>query len=204
PVTSISGLIQAVNEGVVTGEEAEEFLEISLQETAKMEKMVEDLLAFNSFATNTLPLTLEEYNVNEVIKNLADKWKTVPENAHVNMNIEVLNHPVVVNIDRIRMEQILINLWNNAKDAQETDAAIHILLTKDKETVQIDVKDEGVGIAEAEQPFIFERFYRGKTKQTKTSGFGLGLAFSKMIAEAHGGELRLVQSSSSGTTCRLI
>src|SRR5699024_5186965 len=91
PVTSISGLIQAVNEGVVTGEEAEEFLNISLQETAKMEKMVEDLLAFNSFATNTLPLSLEEYNLNKVIKNIADQWKTVPENTHVKMNIEVLN-----------------------------------------------------------------------------------------------------------------
>lgn len=204
PVTSISGLIQAVNEGVVTGEEAEEFLNISLQETAKMEKMVEDLLAFNSFATNTLPLSLEEYNLNKVIKNIADQWKTVPENTHVKMNIEVLNQPVVVNIDRIRIEQILVNLWNNAKDAQETDATIHILLTKDKQMVYIDVIDEGGGITEAEQPFIFERFYRGKMKQTKTSGFGLGLAFSKMIAEAHDGELQLVESSSSGTTFRLM
>src|SRR5699024_11020027 len=118
PVTSISGLIQAVNDGVVTGEEAEEFLNISLQETAKMEKMVEDLLAFDTFATNTLPLKVEEHNLNEVIKNIVDQWQTVPDNTHVKMDVEVLNQPVVVNIDRIRIEQILVNLWNNAKDAQ--------------------------------------------------------------------------------------
>lgn len=204
PVTSISGLIQAVNDGVVTGEEAKEFLNISLQETAKMEKMVEDLLAFNTFATNTLPLTLEEHNINDVIKNTAEQWRIVPENTNVKMDIKVLNEPVVVNIDRVRIEQILVNLWNNAKDAQEIDAAIYIELSKAINTVQIDVKDDGVGIPKEEQAFIFERFYRGKVKQAKTGGFGLGLAFSKMIAEAHDGDLELLESSSLGTTFRLI
>src|SRR5699024_11906548 len=82
-------------------------------------------------------------------KNIVDHSKNVSDNTHDKMDVEVLNQPVVVNIDRIRKKQILVNLCNNAKDAQGTDAAIHISLTKDKETVQIDVKDEGVGIIEA-------------------------------------------------------
>src|SRR5690625_4132328 len=65
PVTSISGLIQAVNDDVVEGEEAKEFIEISLKETTKMKKMVEDLLAFNSFAANAVPLSMKKYKRSE-------------------------------------------------------------------------------------------------------------------------------------------
>lgn len=203
PVTSISGLIQAVKDGVVTGEEAEEFLKISLQEAAKMERMVEDLLAFNAFSTNTLPLTLEEHDINEVVKQAAEQWGITPENKHVQMNIQVLNEPIVVKIDRIRIEQILVNLWNNAKDAQSERASIKVEIHRKNHVIQIDIKDKGTGISKQDQAMIFERFYRGKEKQTKKSGFGLGLAFSKLIAEAHEGHLQLLNSSNNGTTFRL-
>lgn len=203
PVTSISGLIQAVKDGVVTGEEAEDFLRISLQETEKMEKMVEDLLAFNAFATNTLPLTLEENDINKVVQKAAAQWNIAPENRHVEMDVHVLNMPLVVKIDSIRIEQILVNLWNNAKDAQSENANIQIDLSLTDEVILIDVTDNGAGIPKEEQAFIFERFYRGRDKQTKTSGFGLGLAFSKLIAEAHQGDLQLLETSTSETRFRL-
>src|SRR5690625_4988279 len=67
PVTSISGLIQAVNDDVVEGEEAKEFLHISFQEAAKMVNMIDDLLAFHVFAANTIPLSVERRSINEVI-----------------------------------------------------------------------------------------------------------------------------------------
>src|SRR5699024_4110893 len=64
----------------------------------------------------------------------------------------------------------------------------------------IEVTDNGPGIPEQEQPYIFERFYRGETKKLAVSGFGLGLPFSKMIAQALKGDLNLQQSSEKGTT----
>lgn len=203
PVTSISGLIQAVNDEVVTGDEAKEFLHISLQEAAKMEKMVEDLLAFNTFATNTLPLSLEAHSMNDVVRTCVQQWGITKENEHVQLVVNVLQEDLMVMMDHIRIEQILVNLCNNAKDAQEKAAKIEISLTSSDAMVYIDVKDAGSGIVEAEQPFIFERFYRGKVKQAHTSGFGLGLAFSKLIAEAHDGTLQLRESSQDGTTFRL-
>jgi len=204
PVTSISGLIQAVNDGVVTGEEAKEFLQISLDEATKMEKMVEDLLAFNAFATNSLPLTLEKESINDMIKTCMEQWNMMKENEHVQVNLSLLKDDVEVMVDPIRIEQIIVNLCNNAKDAQNDEAVISVVLQEENEHILMDVIDQGTGIPEAEQPFIFERFYRGKEKQAKTSGFGLGLAFSKLIAQAHHGDLQLVQSSKKGTTFRLL
>lgn len=203
PVTSISGLVQAVSDDVVTDDEAKEFLTMALQETNKLEKLVEDLLAFNSFATNTLPLEIEARAINEVITTAIEKWRITRGNEHVQVNIRALQNDVSVKVDVMRVEQILFNLCTNAADAQMSEAIIDVDITESEDAVYIDIADAGHGIDEDEQPFIFERFYRGKTKQTTTSGFGLGLAFSKMIAEAHHGDLQLKESSEQGSTFRL-
>ncbi|KEF38804.1 histidine kinase [Schinkia azotoformans MEV2011] len=65
--------------------------------------------------------------------------------------------------------------------------------------IGIDVKDNGTGIPEEEQPFIFERFFRGNNKKHKVRGLGLGLAFSKMMAKALSGDLLLKESTQEGT-----
>ncbi len=203
PVTSISGLIQAVNDDIVEGEEAKEFLQISLQETGKMEKMVDDLLAFNAFATNTIPLVVERCSMNDVITTSVQQWKMIQENNRITVEMSLLVEDVEVLVDDIRIEQIIVNLLNNARDAQSDDGKIIISLQKTAENIYIDVIDEGTGIPETEQPFIFERFYRGKDKQVQTSGFGLGLALSKLIAQAHGGDLQLIKSTATGTNFQI-
>src|SRR5699024_4275143 len=68
PVTSISGLLQAIRDGVVEKEEAAEFLDISIQESEKMKKMVEDLIALNAFATQAMPIDIEIVDVNETTR----------------------------------------------------------------------------------------------------------------------------------------
>ena len=203
PVTSISGLIQAVNDDVVEGEEAKEFLHISLQEAAKMEKMVDDLLAFNAFAANTIPLSVEKRSINEVISICVQQWLVTQENNGLEVKINELQEEVELQIDHIRIEQIIVNLLNNARDALQHGGKIRLTIQELDDIIHIDVADEGNGIPETEQPFIFERFYRGKAKQTQTSGFGLGLAFSKMIAQAHGGDLQLIKSTPAGTIFQL-
>src|SRR5699024_406191 len=74
-VTLMSGLNQAVEDGVVEEEEADEFLEISLQETKKMKTMVEDLLAFNSFVANAVPLQLQVYDAEKLVNDVIHQWK---------------------------------------------------------------------------------------------------------------------------------
>lgn len=207
PVTSISGLIQAVNDDVVEGEEAKEFLRISLEETAKMEKLVEDLLAFNAFAADTLPLVKTTELLNELIHRTIHRWEVTQDGEEVEdwtIDITMTSDEMYAKIDPIRIEQIIVNLLNNARDARQGKLEIAIRLSETEENVYLDVTDHGMGIPSSEQPYIFERFYRGKVKQSQISGFGLGLAFSKMIAQAHGGDLMLITSTKNKTTFRLI
>jgi signal transduction histidine kinase len=94
----------------------------------------------------------------------------------------------------------MINLLNNAKQALESDGKITVILNEDS----IDVKDTGSGIPEDEQPFVFERFFRGKKKKLKVRGLGLGLPFSKMLAKALHTDLILKESSPQGTTFSIL
>ncbi|KAB8129907.1 HAMP domain-containing histidine kinase [Gracilibacillus oryzae] len=204
PVTSISGLLGAINDGVVEGEEAKEFLEISIKETEKVKKMVEDLLAFNTFAAGGVPVTLDSYLVNELMKESVNLWEKSQMNEPVQIEMSLLQGDQEIDVDPVRFQQILTNLLNNAKQAIDNDGQILVEVVVEKDHIQIDVSDNGTGIEEEDQPFVFERFYRGTNKKYKVGGLGLGLPFSKMIAQVLGGDLLLMNSDKTGTTFRLI
>lgn len=203
PVTSISGLLQAMKDGVVTGDEAKEFLTISLNETEKMKTMVEDLLAFNQFATNVVPVNKEVHDINKVVKDAVFSWE-IAQQEEIEVKLSPLSSPGEIAVDPIRFQQVMTNLLNNANQAMEGKGDISITMLDNETQIMIDVSDTGSGIPEAEQPYIFERFFRGEKKKYKVRGLGLGLALSKMIAQALDGDLVLLKSSSEGTTFRII
>ncbi|MCJ7841634.1 HAMP domain-containing histidine kinase [Lederbergia sp. NSJ-179] len=203
PVTSISGLLQAIKDGVVTGEEAKEFVNLSLHETEKMKKMVEDLLAFNQFAAKAVDVNKKRHDLNDVVEGAVYSWNVPQDERGTKVNLTLLGSPVEVNIDPIRFQQIMTNLLNNAKQAMDQAGEIDVTLHEEAAHILIDVKDVGKGIPAEEQPFIFERFYRGEGKKYKVRGLGLGLSLSKMIAQALGGDLVLLKSSPSGTVFRI-
>jgi signal transduction histidine kinase len=199
PVTSISGLVQAVKDGIVTGEERHEFLDITMKEIHRLQRMIEDLLDFNSLAAGAISLRSETCNMNELLKDIVHQWK-ITLNENVNCEVVVPNEDIYKDTDPLRLQQILINLLNNSYQAMSTTGSIIVSLSKDA----IDVQDNGSGIPEKEQPYIFERFFRGEKKKLKVRGLGLGLPFSKMLAKALGADLILKTSSSKGTTFSIL
>jgi len=204
PVTAISGLLQAVRDEVVTGEEAKEFLNISLNEVEKMKKMVEDLLAFNQFATNAvMVLHKDYYDINEVVEDAVFTWQIAQQDEGIEIEINQISTPTEVLVDPLRFQQIITNLLNNAKSAMDNQGEIRITIMEENQQIAIDVVDTGGGIPEEEQPYIFERFFRGENKKLKVRGLGLGLTLSKMIANALDGDLVLLKSSEEGTTFRI-
>lgn len=203
PVTSISGLVQAVKDEVVTGDESKEFLEICAKETVRLQKMVEDLLDFNSFAVGDIRIRWEQQNLNELVREIIHQWRIAHEDESITVEMEQPDVPVLMQTDPLRVQQILYNLLNNAAQAIVEDGRIEVRLRDAGEQIAIDVIDNGRGIPEAEQPLIFERFYRGEEKKQTRRGLGLGLSFSRMIAQALGGSLILSQSSPEGSVFTL-
>lgn len=204
PVTSISGLIQAINDKVVSGEEEREFLLICLRETKRLEKMVEDLLDFNSFAVGEITVVRERQNLNKLIYEIASQWKIGQDAERLTLTTTMPAQEWVIPVDPGRVQQILINLLNNSRQAIDADGKIGLRLYETEADLRIDVTDNGKGIPENEQTLIFERFFRGSNKKDKVRGLGLGLSFSRIMARALGGDLILTHSGSSGSTFTLI
>lgn len=203
PVTSISGLIQAVKDDIVSGDEAKEFLEICSKETTRLQKMVEDLLDFNSFAVGDIRIRKEDQNMNELIVEITHQWRIAHEIEELTVLIEKPEHPLMASTDPLRVQQILYNLLNNAAQAIASGGNIVVSLVDTEEEIRIEVKDNGCGIPLDEQSLIFERFFRGEEKKQTQRGLGLGLSFSRMIAQALGGQLSLKESSNAGSTFML-
>lgn len=203
PVTSISGLLQAVKDGVVSEQDADEFISMALVETTKMKTMVGDLLAFNSFAVNAVPINLTSINIDQFIREVSAQWEAIQEHENVKLYIHLLQKETTISADIVRAQQILTNLLTNAQQAIQGVGNITISLSETDHFVSIQVQDTGRGITEEDRPYIFERFFRGENKKYETRGLGLGLPLSKMMAQSMGGDLSLISSGEKGTCFEL-
>ncbi len=200
PVASISGINQALKDGVIEGEEARELLEISLKEGKRLEAMIKDLLDFNSFAAGAVTLHQDTYDLHSLVKEIAHQWKIPQEMKELKIEVEGAGRNLLVRADAARLQQIMINLLNNAVQAMGGSGQILISLEQGgKGEALIEVRDNGPGIPLNEQDLIFERFYRGEGKKHKIRGLGIGLPYSRMLARAMGGDLLLNESNECGT-----
>jgi signal transduction histidine kinase len=199
PVTSISGLIQAVRDGVVTGEEREEFLDITLKEVTRLQTMIADLLDFNSLAAGAFSIRMDHCNMNELVQSVVREW-AVTQPQPIDYQVIVPEETLYRGTDPLRLQQIMINLLNNSYQSLDGKGSIKVILSESG----IDLKDSGSGIPQAEQPYVFERFFRGEKKKLKVRGLGLGLPFSKMLANALRADLILTESSSRGSMFSII
>jgi signal transduction histidine kinase len=206
PIASISGLVQAVRDEVVSDEEAKEFLEMSLKETGRLQKMVEDLLDFNRFAANTVTVTHQLVDLRAELNEMAVRWKQAQESKAVYPVVETMGEEAgwQVSTDPVRLEQIMVNLLNNARDAMHQGGAITIRLYSEPSQYRIEVQDTGEGIPAKEQGKVFESFYRGERKRVHVHGLGIGLPFSRLISHSLGGDLILSDSTPEGTTFTLL
>lgn len=205
PVTSIKGLLLAVREGVVNREEAEEFLDIALKESERLEWMVADLLNYNALSSGSLEVKSSPLNVKLLVEEIVYQWGLLHEEEQVSVAIEPGGEELVALGDALRIQQIVVNLLNNAlqASADERPLRIGIRLISHDRYMDILVRDNGGGIPAEEQPHIFEQFYRGQAKKRKVRGLGLGLTYSRLLARAQGGDLLLDGSTDAGSTFAL-
>ncbi|MCX6020801.1 MAG: ATP-binding protein [Chloroflexi bacterium] len=102
--------------------------------------------------------------------------------------------------DRVRLRQIVDNLLTNARVHTPPGAPVQVAVRRDAEAIEITVADEGPGIAAADQPHVFERFWRADPSRVRrTGGTGLGLAIVASLVQAHGGVIRLASEPGHGS-----
>lgn len=206
PVTSFKGLIHAVREGVVENEEAEEFLDIALHEADKLQRMVEDLLDYNAMTAGIVSIRHDRIAAIPLLSEIAYQWKLTQGEDACEMELHLPEMPMHLRGDALRIQQIIVNLLNNSLQSMVDGRKLILSITLKetlRDTVQIEVKDNGPGIEPRFQNQIFEAFVRSREKNSSIRGLGLGLTFSRLLAESMGGGLSLLESSDTGSTFML-
>ncbi|HWK80974.1 MAG TPA: ATP-binding protein [Thermomicrobiales bacterium] len=202
PLTSIRALAETLEAGALEEPEmAGQFVERILVEVDRLTALVEDLLDMARLEAGRSPLNLEVHDLGEVVEHAADRLRAQVDRAKLAMQVEIGDDLEPIALDRVRIEQVLLNLVHNAIKFTPPGGTITIGVERGDGVLVTRVTDTGVGIPEAEQERLFERFYKSD-KARNSGGTGLGLAIAKNIVLAHGGEISVESRPDEGATFR--
>lgn len=202
PLTSVSGYAELYRSGAT--QDADKVLGKIEEESGRMKLLVEDLLALTRAEGSRLEL--KPVDLLELVMSARSSARAAFAGREITVVNDVLESPVV-NGDRDRLHQVLINLISNALRHGGEEATVQLRLsTADRDAV-IEVIDDGRGISPEAIPHIFERFYREDASRTRTrgagGGSGLGLSIVKSLVEQHGGTIVVTSVQGEGTVFRI-
>lgn len=202
PLTSIQGFVEAILDGVVTdSDSARHYLEIVLDETKRLGRLVTDLLDLSRLESGELPLKLEPLSLNPLLEEITKTIGPVASAEEIKLQLELDPSLPRVLADRDRIGEVVLNLIHNALRFTPGGGTVTITTGTVADGVEVSVKDNGPGISPEEISRIFERFYKSDQARTRgIGGTGLGLAIVKQIVEAHGGKVRAESIPGQGAT----
>jgi len=193
-VIPIRGFLRRIRENPSLDKKAASYLEIVDSESAKLDKMTQDMLAFGRFA----PLQRKEVEVSELVegvkRTLQNEFRD--SRAHLICECECRTR---VSLDAEKIRQALVNLLQNAQQASPEGGEVRLSADCDGRAVRFVVADQGVGIPAANLERIFHPFFT-----TKTQGTGLGLAITQRIVREHGGSILVKSVPGNGTQFTLV
>ncbi len=163
----------------------------------QLSTLVEDLLAIDKHESGTLELNLSLFDLAALVDEVIEIAGPQAEKNSVSIIASVTAVEVVA--DRVRISQVLTNLISNAIKYSTAGGKIEITGKTKSNGVTVSVKDNGKGISEKDLPFIFDKFFQA-SNSAGSSGFGLGLAISKLIIASHGGKLGAESTPGQGST----
>ena len=171
-------------------------------ELSRMSRLVHDLNQLALAESGHLPLTRSWFSLRELVERLAEAIRPAAEEAGVTLTLEPEGAPapLLLYADRTRLEQVLLNLLDNA--VRHARSRVVVRCGADEGQVRVTVQDDGPGMEEEELARVFDRFYRGRRSADPagTPGLGLGLAIAKEAVTAHGGRVTADSRWNEGTT----
>jgi len=194
PLTVIQGRLEGLLDGVYPRDDQR--LEAVLEETRMLARLVEDLRTLANAETGILSLQKEPTEVAPLIQDAVDSLSAEATAAGVSVRVEATADLPPLDIDPLRIREVLVNLLSNALCYSPPGGRVTISAARSASGVTVSVADTGAGISPEELPRIFDRFYKGRTSR----GSGLGLTIARNLIAAHGGAIRADSASGRGTT----
>jgi len=202
PLTTIKGYTETLLDGALKEEVAPQFLQVIQKHTDRLAKIVEDLLTLSKIESKEFLLKKEKLYLSELIDDVLDFVKEGAKKKKISIDAVHISSSFIIEGDRNILEQILINLLDNAIKYGREGGKITISANqKDQKEIEVSVRDNGIGIPQEDLPRIFERFYRvDKGRSQELGGTGLGLSIVKHLISAHGGRVWAESQLGEGST----
>ena len=199
PLTRISATVELLLRDRTLDEKLRNSCVLVAEETQRMKELVNTIMDISRTNSRPEELKMDVVDVAAIINDFYEFMQPAFESKNVTLKVAVPDAPVNISADRVRFQQVLANLLENALKFTDNGGCVTVSLIVDRGMVELMVSDTGCGISEEDQKQIFERFYRADSSRHQP-GNGLGLALVQAIIRAHKWEIS-VQSAPGKGTC---
>ena len=194
PITSIRGFAEGMADGVIPAEEHPKYLRLVANESKRLSGLIEDLLALSRLERDDVQLNLTVFDINEMLRRAVIRRMNDLDRKKIDVSCEFMEDTCPVRADSDRIEQVVINLLDNAIKFTPEGGSIQLESSAKDKIVEITVRDSGSGVPPEDRDKVFDRFFTADRAHTAGKGTGLGLSISKRIMEMHGQNIRLLDT----------
>ena len=203
PLTSITGFAELMKEGMVTGEKVKEFAGDIYREARRLIDLVNDIIRLSRLDENSKLFESEQVDLYDLCDEIIANLRNVAERQNVMFSLSG-EHVTISGVWQI-LNEMVYNLCDNAIKYNRPGGTVDVSVRRDGGSVRLTVRDTGIGIPYADQPRVFERFYRvDKSHSKEVGGTGLGLSSVKHGAQYHNARLELESEPGKGTSISIV
>ena len=203
PITAVKGYVEGIMDGVAdTPEKMDRYVRTIYNKTNEMDHLINELTFYSKIDTNRIPYTFSKLNVEDYFSDCAEELGLEMETRGIELvYANYVEKDVQVIADGEQIRRVIHNIISNAIKYMEKPKGIIQLRVKDVgDFIQVEIEDNGKGIAAKDLPYIFDRFYRTDvSRNSSKGGSGIGLSIVKKIMEDHGGKVWATSRLGIGT-----
>ena len=203
PITAVKGYVEGIMDGVAdTPEKMDRYIKTIYNKTIEMDHLINELTFYSKIDTNRIPYTFSKLNVYDYFSDCADEVSLELETEGIKLLYSNdVERNVLVIADGEQIRRVIHNIISNAiKYMDKPDGIIQIRVKDVGDFIQIEIEDNGKGIASRDLPYIFDRFYRTDvSRNSSKGGSGIGLSIVRKILEDHGGKVWATSKVGVGT-----
>ena len=206
PLTAMGAILERLlDDEVKDPQKAREYYKILSHDSERLKRLVKNVLDFTKMEEGKRRYRLAPLNIVRLVHREVESFEKENKIVGFTVAVAVADDIPLVSADEEAMSQALHNILDNAAKFSLQEKNIDLEVVRTKDTVEISVRDSGIGIPESEQWKIFEKFFRGKQASTVSpTGTGLGLTLVKHIMTAHGGDVSIQSKPGKGSRVSLI
>jgi two-component system sensor histidine kinase KdpD len=198
PLTAIRAAVTTLaSQPELAEAERAELVSIVDEESARLDRLIGQAVEMAQLDAEVLRIQAKPQDVRELIETTVEEMQSLLRGREVEISVD--ESLPSVPMDRTLVHRVLLHLLENAVAYSAPASAVAVRAARDEYRLIVTVADRGQGIDPADQPFVFDKFFRGRNQAGRHSGTGMGLAIVRAILEAHGGTIELISKPGQGT-----